>query len=234
MNGIISTNNLVNTPALLSTAGSVTNICEGDAGMSILPFKRCTKCGELKGVGEFRKGHAQCKACQSAYDKTWRESNKEHRAEYDRQYTNQNREKKRERNRLYARAHTDDAKERSRKHRESHPDRHEKWNKDNSALHVRLVNLWRLLNPDKYFAQKRNRRARLKGSGGHVTAQEWRDLKAKYDHTCLCCGKREPEIRLTQDHVKPLAIGGEHVIGNIQPLCLSCNSKKHTKTIDYR
>jgi 5-methylcytosine-specific restriction endonuclease McrA len=48
----------------------------------------------------------------------------------------------------------------------------------------------------------------------------------------LCCGR--PDVKLTQDHVVPLARGGSNLIDNIQPLCASCNSSKGTQTIDYR
>jgi 5-methylcytosine-specific restriction endonuclease McrA len=40
------------------------------------------------------------------------------------------------------------------------------------------------------------------------TLRQWEDLKASYDHTCLRCGRQEPEITLTVDHVVPVAIGG--------------------------
>jgi 5-methylcytosine-specific restriction endonuclease McrA len=53
-------------------------------------------------------------------------------------------------------------------------------------------------------------------------------------HTALRCGKQEPEIKLAMDHVVPLSMGGNHSIENIQPLCKSCNSRKHTKSVDYR
>jgi 5-methylcytosine-specific restriction endonuclease McrA len=45
---------------------------------------------------------------------------------------------------------------------------------------------------------------------------------------------QEPGIVLTRDHVVPLKHGGLNTIENIQPLCGSCNSRKHLKHIDYR
>lgn len=71
-------------------------------------------------------------------------------------------------------------------------------------------------------------------NGGTYTTQEWRDLCARYDYACLCCGKREPEIKLTPDHVIPLSKGGRNDIGNLQPLCKPCNTAKNARTIDYR
>jgi 5-methylcytosine-specific restriction endonuclease McrA len=78
------------------------------------------------------------------------------------------------------------------------------------------------------------RRTRVLGNGGSYSAKEWRALQAQYQHTCLCCLKTEPEIKLTADHVIPVVLGGSGNIANIQPLCSSCNFKKGTKTTDYR
>lgn len=77
------------------------------------------------------------------------------------------------------------------------------------------------------------RRAYLLGAEGSHTLQEWEALKKKYDYMCLCCKKQEPEIKLTEDHIMPLIKGGSNYISNIQPLCRSCNCKKHTDTTDY-
>lgn len=79
-----------------------------------------------------------------------------------------------------------------------------------------------------------NRRARKAGNGGSFTVQEWSDLKKLYNFTCLCCGKREPVIDLTPDHVLAISKGGTSNIDNIQPLCLLCNKTKYNKHIDYR
>jgi len=81
---------------------------------------------------------------------------------------------------------------------------------------------------------KRNRvLKRIKEEGLSHTFGEWEDLKAQYGYTCPCCGASEPDSPLTIDHITPLSRGGSDIIENIQPLCLPCNMKKHTKVIKY-
>jgi len=90
-------------------------------------------------------------------------------------------------------------------------------------------------NRQKYFLGKRHeRRARIKNVGGKYSTQEWEILKKKYNYTCLCCLKKEPEIKLSVDHITPISKGGSNSIENIQPLCKPCNLRKHTKETDYR
>jgi len=100
------------------------------------------------------------------------------------------------------------------------------------ARHYRETNRLRLREHKR--AYKHRRRALLSRSGGSYTPQEWADLKAKYNFTCLCCGESEPAIKLTPDHVIPIAKLGPNDISNIQPLCLFCNMSKGAKTRDYR
>ena len=82
----------------------------------------------------------------------------------------------------------------------------------------------------KLFLNAR-RRARIRGAIGSFTFGEWELLKKQYGYCCPCCSKCEPEIKLEIDHIIPLSKGGSNYIENIQPLCGSCNSKKHDKMI---
>lgn len=68
---------------------------------------------------------------------------------------------------------------------------------------------------------------------GIFTLNEWNELKKFYKFTCPACYRKEPEITLTKDHIMPLCLGGKNTIDNIQPLCLSCNSRKNKRYIKY-
>jgi 5-methylcytosine-specific restriction endonuclease McrA len=87
---------------------------------------------------------------------------------------------------------------------------------------------------NKYEVIRKNR---LRSNGGSFTIKEWEELKRKYNYNCAFCG----ESGLTVDHIIPISGWKKWIknhpeikykcgdIGNIQPLCLSCNSKKHNR-----
>jgi len=79
--------------------------------------------------------------------------------------------------------------------------------------------------------------------GGKHSYGDWREMKEKYNYTCQICGKKEPEITLTEDHIIPISRWNEWIkehseityqcndIENIQPLCGKCNGWKWGKIL---
>jgi len=150
----------------------------------------------------------QIKALRKVYQKTCGEKIVKYRKARYQEHAEHFKTQKKE----YYQENVKQIREKKRNHRKTHPELYV----DSDKVHV---------------ARRRTQKAQ---AGGNFTIEEWQRLKAQYNYTCLCCRRQEPEIRLTADHVIPLSQGGDSFIENIQPLCTSCNSKKHNKTVDYR
>jgi hypothetical protein len=76
-----------------------------------------------------------------------------------------------------------------------------------------------------------NLRAAKMGASGRFTIAELEALCERFGWRCVGCGQECP---LGADHVVPLKKGGSNAIGNIQPMCGSCNSTKRAEIIDLR
>ena len=97
------------------------------------------------------------------------------------------------------------------------------------ALHPK----WKGGYENKLWHNRQRRTMKLNAKGSH-TQTEWEALKMRWGYMCLCCKKEEPEITLSEDHIIPLSKQGTDYIDNIQPLCRSCNSRKHNSIINYK
>lgn len=228
--------------------------------MSIVTEKRCNKCGEWKDKSEFYKHkggqnglRSKCKACCLEESRKYKSDNSEkvkeqRKARYwknpeksracAREHRNSDIEKAREKFRTYRKNNSEKERQRFKDYRLSNIEKlrlkFKEWYQNNREHSLEKSSLWFKSNRDKANVHHNNYLTRKKSNGGLVTIQEWRELKGKYNYTCLACGKKEPEIKLTIDHVLPLSMGGKNLIENIQPLCGSCNSSKRDKCIDYR
>jgi hypothetical protein len=124
-------------------------------------------------------------------------------------------------NKKYRQSHINSIKERNIKYRKEHKERYNEVNRK-----------WKKEHPEKGRKQTHDHRAKIRNATGKFTIKEWNDLCKLYNNRCLWCGSNNK--KLTMDHVVPLVSGGTNYISNIQPLCMECNAKKHTKTIDFR
>lgn len=112
-------------------------------------------------------------------------------------------------------------------------ERQRQWRLDNPERYWEIHAGWKQRNTDKVNAATHRRRSTIDGQES-FTAEEWQDLKEFCDYRCLMCFLQEPHIKLTVDHVIPLVLGGPNTIDNVQPLCKSCNSRKHRNVLDLR
>jgi 5-methylcytosine-specific restriction endonuclease McrA len=102
-------------------------------------------------------------------------------------------------------------------------------NRKNSISHLKPNGITKIKG---YYTHKAlERYAKLKGSVGSFTLQEWEYIKKKYNYCCVFCGKQDGVIKLTKDHIIPITKGGSNFISNIQPLCQSCNSRKSNRLL---
>ncbi len=127
-------------------------------------------------------------------------------------------------------------KEEDRRWRQDNPEKEKeksrRWRQANREKERERSGRWARAHPEAHRARAHRRRTRKTKAGGSYTAAEFKAIVRYYGGKCLCCGRTD--VKLTADHVVPVAKGGTSNIDNIQPLCQSCNSQKHDKTIDYR
>lgn len=166
------------------------------------------------------------------------EANKDHIRELKRKHQAENPEKYDEAERRYREAHREEVNMKARERRQLDLEHHREIGRKSYESHAEERRKYSLeyykLHPEKSVAATNRRRALKLAAEGSHTEEEWQQLKASYNYKCLCCGKQEPEIKLTRDHVIPLTQDGSDSIDNIQPLCARCNSKKTSNHIDYR
>lgn len=182
-------------------------------------MRYCTACKQVLALDCFqilKRGNyrAICSACKRQQSATYKAGNKS---------------KVDAGNAAYREARKAELTERQRAWREAHPERY-------SEIHSR----WKKANPDAMRASANKRRVLIEQQDAHYTTAEWRALKQACGNRCLMCGKPEPEVHLTNDHIIPVKLGGKNTIENLQPLCggrkgkRSCNSAKHKAIVDYR
>lgn len=184
--------------------------------MENIVTKRCTGCKELKSIGSFSPNKSKCKVCRSKENALYNKLHpKKHNAG----------------NARYRRKFPDIFGALVKAWKDNHPARNKEYYLRNKESVKRKNLAWRRENTEKVKVYDARRRASKRNAEGSYTADEWKELCEKYGNKCLCCEQKKP---LTADHVIPLAKGGSNGIGNIQPLCKTCNSSKGTKSIDYR
>jgi len=198
---------------------------------------RCSKCHQLKLATSFcvisnrpRGREYHCKDCKHDRQKDYRLRAKEKIAAYLKGYRSGHKEEAAAYMKAYRQKNGDRLNARARERRRESPEA--------AASAVANTRRWKHNHPERAAAlnsaRRRRQRAARVGVEGDLTVGAWAKVKRAFDHTCLWCGAKEPEIVLSMDHIVPLSMGGRHSAENIQPLCVSCNSRKGVQTLDFR
>lgn len=130
-------------------------------------------------------------------------------------WKDENKEYVKKRDASYRKKNFQRRKEYNKKWLEEHPDWKLEWERSHREKNV-----------DYYRDKTRRRRARLANCQTFEIIPK--DLRKLYSFPCYNCGATSD---ITMDHVIPVSIGGNHGIGNLIPLCGSCNSQKGARTL---
>ncbi len=182
-------------------------------------MKKCTKCGEVKELGEFGRDKRmsdgrinKCKKCASI-------------ARAERYAKN----KKRENVRSF---------EYRKRNIEAILEREKAYRAENRELVAKRTREWRLTSGYSqgeykagrriaYASYEQNRRSLSMSAAGGFTPTQWQARLDYYSGKCIYCGSSES---IEIEHRIPLSRGGTNWPANLVPACKSCNCKKGTKT----
>ena len=153
-----------------------------------------------------------------ASSKKWYEEHKEETKAQEKKYRQEHKEERKAYDEKYNEEHKEERKAYKEKYYKNNKDKIKKYYNRPEVKEKRKIN-------------EHNRQVRKKGNGGSYTIEEITKLRKETNGICKGYN-REPHYvgdkNLTIDHIIPIKKGGTNYIENIQLLCGSCNSHKHT------
>ena len=187
--------------------------------------KVCVACTEVKPISSFRPNRRACKDCLNTEQRLRRAANPEKAKDQRRRSYYKHHEENLARMRQYGKDHRPRRREAARAYLEANRDRiraldRERYAADRDRILARNKQ-WRTDNSELVRAISHSKRVRRQEAiaGVSFTQQQIRDRMASFGFRCWMCGGPFEHI----DHVKPLALGGPHLLANLRPACAGCN-----------
>lgn len=181
--------------------------------------KTCTKCGQVKSLSDFYKRldshQTQCKECQLKAHKQHYKANAELLRQRAKDYRAKNPEKVKAARLAWKQANKEKNVESVLRYQRKYPEKH-----------TAATAAYRARNKDKYRNYSQNRRVRKENNGVFLITDK--ELSRILSRPCANCQSFD---RPTLDHIIPISLGGTHSIGNLQALCMPCNSSKANRVM---
>ena len=198
-------------------------------------YKVCTKCGDFLPTSSFHKHsqatnglHSRCKPCRSQDAAQYNRDHQEDRAAQARDWYYRNREQRLRQIREYKRANRAKIKLQDAEYRRTHTELFsratKRWRAKNLEECRRRGRAYAQAHPEQVRQSARTRRLRKLGvrSGG-LSSKQWQAIQELWGGRCAYCRRAKG---IEQEHIVPLAKGGQHIPSNVVPACRSCNAKK--------
>jgi 5-methylcytosine-specific restriction endonuclease McrA len=171
--------------------------------------KVCTKCQKTCLVTDFYKGQSRCKTCAKEYSMAWQKANPD---KVKKAWKKSNRKRWVEQ-----------------KQDQEYMTKKAVYFKANSAKRTATAKAWNQANKQRYHQHVANskikRRVAQEARTFKILDKEYKKL---YNSPCAFCGSTK---KITMDHIIPISRSGNHSVGNLQPLCQSCNSSKKSRLV---
>ena len=182
-------------------------------------YKACKTCLQVKSIDSFYRQRdkrvAHCKDCMKQTLKDRYAKNAETLRQKARDYRKNNPEKVREAKRKWKQANSEKNVASVVAYQRRNPDKH-----------AAAAKKYRQKNKELYSSWARARIAKKKAAQTFIVTNK--ELNKLYAQPCAHCGSTKNQ---TIDHIIPIDLGGSHGIGNLQTLCLSCNSSKRNRVM---
>jgi 5-methylcytosine-specific restriction endonuclease McrA len=194
--------------------------------------KRCSRCHEVKPLGEFFRNQATtdghlpaCKACSMAAERQRREADPQKARDQRRGYYAKNADTRRAKRREAYWRDPEASRAKNREFDSKRRDARREYDRTRREIRAEQCKAWRT--PDRARDLAHRRRAVLLAAPQGDPEDTRQYTMVLLNDPCSYCGEPTEHI----DHIQPLTRGGAHAWDNLTGACKSCNSRKHNKDL---